>query len=221
MQYFPFPYNSGKRFLLLMVLGTASSWTLCAAPPYHPRQVANTNSSFRDVIDDLQQEVGNHESEILMFEERLITQENILDSLRQQLLDTNQSNQDLVKGNTASFESRIAAMESALSGVVNDIRKLQEHSNESAKVLSQYKKKIMDLDEQIDHFQVAINSIFSALQLDTGNSTAQVYEVQSGDSLEKIARKHKTTIKKLKELNGLKNDRIYIGQKIKLPNRDI
>jgi len=42
-----------------------------------------------------------------------------------------------------------------------------------------------------------------------------VYKVKAGDTLSAIARKHKTTVKKLKELNHLKSDVIRIGQTIK------
>ena len=44
-----------------------------------------------------------------------------------------------------------------------------------------------------------------------------VYTVQKGDTLSKIAKKHKTTVRKIANLNNLKSpDIIYIGQKLKL-----
>jgi len=42
------------------------------------------------------------------------------------------------------------------------------------------------------------------------------YEVKKGDSLSKIAVKFKTSISKLKSINGLHSDVIYPGQKLKL-----
>ena len=50
---------------------------------------------------------------------------------------------------------------------------------------------------------------------DSGN----VYVVKSGDNLGKIATKHGTTVKALRELNGLKADRINVGQKLKVPSK--
>lgn len=44
----------------------------------------------------------------------------------------------------------------------------------------------------------------------------KVYRVKSGDSLYRIARKNKTTVKKIKSLNQLKSDLIFVGQKLKL-----
>ena len=43
------------------------------------------------------------------------------------------------------------------------------------------------------------------------------YIVKSGDYLGKIATKHKTTVARLREVNGLTSDRIRVGQKLKLP----
>tara|TARA_Y100001934_G_scaffold280213_1_gene386245 strand:+ start:2307 stop:3179 length:873 start_codon:yes stop_codon:yes gene_type:complete len=44
-----------------------------------------------------------------------------------------------------------------------------------------------------------------------------IYVVKSGDMLGKIARKFKTSVKRLREVNNLPSDRIRVGQKLKLP----
>lgn len=49
----------------------------------------------------------------------------------------------------------------------------------------------------------------------TGDST--VYVVKSGDNLSKIATRYSTTPQALRSLNGLKTDKIYVGDKLKLP----
>ncbi len=43
------------------------------------------------------------------------------------------------------------------------------------------------------------------------------YRVRKGDSLSKIAKKFKTTIKELKRLNHLKGNTIYVGQRLLVP----
>ncbi|MFC6276292.1 LysM peptidoglycan-binding domain-containing protein [Psittacicella hinzii] len=52
----------------------------------------------------------------------------------------------------------------------------------------------------------------------SANSQRQVttYTVQNGDSLTSIARKFKMTIKELKELNNIKRDVVYKGEKLKV-----
>lgn len=49
----------------------------------------------------------------------------------------------------------------------------------------------------------------------TGNTIT--HKVRSGDSLWTIARRYGTTTKKIQELNGLKNTKLYIGQRLKVP----
>ena len=43
------------------------------------------------------------------------------------------------------------------------------------------------------------------------------YTVKSGDNLGNIAKRHGTTVAKLREANGLKTDQIKVGQKLKVP----
>ncbi len=50
-------------------------------------------------------------------------------------------------------------------------------------------------------------------------ASGAIYTVKSGDTLTKIAREHGTTVTALRELNGLKTDRINLGQKLKLPGK--
>jgi LysM repeat protein len=45
----------------------------------------------------------------------------------------------------------------------------------------------------------------------------EIYEVKRGDTLSGIARTHSTTMLAIRELNGMTTDRIYAGQKLKLP----
>jgi LysM repeat protein len=47
--------------------------------------------------------------------------------------------------------------------------------------------------------------------------SADLYVVKPGDNLTRIARLHNTTAAAIRELNGLQTDRIYAGQKLKLP----
>ncbi|MDE6609781.1 MAG: LysM peptidoglycan-binding domain-containing protein, partial [Muribaculaceae bacterium] len=50
----------------------------------------------------------------------------------------------------------------------------------------------------------------------TSGSGASVYTVKKGDSLYKIAQAHGTTVDKLMKLNGLSNNKLQIGDKLKV-----
>ena len=50
----------------------------------------------------------------------------------------------------------------------------------------------------------------------TGNSRAVYYTVKRGDSLSAIARRNRTTVAKIKSLNGLRSNNIRIGQRLRV-----
>lgn len=179
------------------------------AAPYQGRPAMRAPS-----YDDIRHEVDNHEAEIRMFEERLNTQEVIVDSLRQQVMDANHENKELVKGSAILLENNVNHLETSVKGITDDLRNLQAHGNDTAKVLNQHKQKIEEIEKKMDQLQDTLQLVLDALQVP---GSEKVYQVVSGDTLEKIARKHETTIQKIKDLNSLSSDRIYVGQKLKMP----
>ena len=46
---------------------------------------------------------------------------------------------------------------------------------------------------------------------------AAVYLVKSGDTLSRIAKTHRTTVKAIREANNLTTDRLSVGQKLNIP----
>jgi lipoprotein-anchoring transpeptidase ErfK/SrfK len=60
--------------------------------------------------------------------------------------------------------------------------------------------------------ELNLNIIFSGAD----KSRTVIYEVQTGDSLAKIAKKYNTTIDLIKWMNNLKSDTISLGQKFKI-----
>jgi N-acetylmuramoyl-L-alanine amidase len=53
-------------------------------------------------------------------------------------------------------------------------------------------------------------------------AVARVYKVKIGDSLDKIARRHNTTIGMLLKLNNMKmKEPLYVGRKLKMPDTEV
>lgn len=50
-----------------------------------------------------------------------------------------------------------------------------------------------------------------------GSQPELIYVVKPGDTLIRIARLHRTTVKTLKAVNGLGSDTLAVGAKLKLP----
>jgi LysM repeat protein len=217
------------KFLLklaaLLILVSAS---LTAAPKrYYEDQTATTLREMRASLDDLRHEINNHETEIKTFDEKVQSLETIIDSLRQNSSEVVQAHKEALKDSSATLEMKINSLETTTKGLVADLKQFKNHANETASALSQYKQKLSELEkileiqnDNLGSLQSAIKSITDALQVKSNFQTSsgeKTYRVASGDSLEKIARKHQTTIQVLKELNGLNNDKIIVGQILKMP----
>lgn len=70
------------------------------------------------------------------------------------------------------------------------------------------------------HYHVAVfPEPYAAYVANLGNETRDRYYVVRGDTLYSIARRHATTVGLVKQANGLRSDRIYPGQVLKLPAR--
>jgi LysM repeat protein len=218
---------------LLSLLGSSFFFTssLVALPTYpaginqdrrQPPQQSQTGLSA------IKHQLSNHESEIRMMEEKLNNQEETIETLRQGLCDTGQLHRDLLKDNQASLNSKIDSLDTKTKNLVTDLGVLKTHANESAAILEQYKHKIKEMEKvtevqknQLNHLEEAIRSLMDLMQvkesLGEKGDGVKSYRVQSGDTLEKIARSQKVTIQSLREKNNLTNDKIMVGQKLMIP----
>jgi LysM repeat protein len=189
---------------------------------YSSQEEAQGN--FREVLvalNDLKHEVHNHETELRTFEEKFHSLEEIIDSLRNQVNAGLQAMRDSLKNHVSSLDAKFSGHEAASKGLTAN---LQQHASDSAVALTDYKKRIAELEKtlelqnrNIENLQTALKSLMGALEVKEDPLPEKIYRVKAGDSLEKIARLHKTTIKKLKELNSLTSDQIIVGQKLQLP----
>jgi LysM repeat protein len=204
-----------RRSAYFYILSFTLLETIClsnleAAPRYN---------SQSDSVDVLRHEISNLQSEINVFDAKFKNIEDMLSTLQSKVDKTSQDSKESLRGKTDSIDSKIQSFSA-------DIRELQNHANQSTTALESYKKKIADLEKSIaeqnrtiDHLKSAIKSMLDVVApghapLSDGE---QLYQVKDGDSLGIIAQKFKVSIKEIKALNGLKNDVIIVGQKLKIP----
>jgi LysM repeat protein len=70
---------------------------------------------------------------------------------------------------------------------------------------------------QIEHVKEEWQRIlWNMIHTDITSPGSLVYQVKAGDTLDKIARKHGTTIELIKSRNHLSNDKLKLGQKLSL-----
>ncbi len=218
--------------LTLIFLFFSSSVADAASVRNRSSYEADSSNLQQDILDsltDLRSKVNNHEIELRVFEEKFKTEEEIIDSLREQVNNTLKTIRDTLRAQTNTIESKYANNENFSKEIATH---LKEHTADSFNALSEYKKRIADLEKtielqnrNIENIQKALkhvteilqNKEFKGISDAASQDTVKTYQVKSGDSLEKIAKQNGTSIKKLKEINNLINDQIIIGQKLYLP----
>lgn len=116
-------------------------------------------------------------------------------------------------------ESRLAKIETSQKNLAADLKTLKIHLEQTDASLQKCQKQLASLDKQLS---TDIASLKSSLQsmivlLKGGSSDGSQYTVSPGDSLGKIAQKFKVSTKAIKECNQLKNDTIFVGQQLSIP----
>jgi len=152
----------------------------------------------RDQLSAIRNDLRNLEVEFQQMKERLSNQDNTLETIQSDVKAT----------------AKNQTLEGKLDDLLNEVRTIKTHANKLADEIEINRKKSQELEANFATVQRAINSVMEALGIE---SSGKVYTVKPGDSLGGIAQKNRTTIHALKKLNRLKSDKIFAGQKLKLP----
>jgi len=109
-----------------------------------------------------------------------------------------------------------------------DLKALTAHAQKTSSSLAAYRDKIEELEQRLEGqdrrlFEVGkvketLTSLTTALKNPSNGLSYTLYKVQGGETLGKIAKEHRTTVRAIKELNHLSGNQIYAGQELKLPN---
>lgn len=213
-------------------------------PPAPADELGKTLRSFRTNLTDLKHTTDNHEAEIRTIEAKLQTQESTVEALRHEMDQTTQVQTDLVKNKTVDLESKMESLENTVKGLIADLRQMKTQSNDAVAALGQYKQKLAEIEKLIDaqqehvaNLEIALRSVVDLAQSKASapakipsrdvvqyresssvtDSTERTYKVQPGDTLDRIARDHKVSVQSLKERNSLANDKIVVGQTLRIP----
>jgi LysM repeat protein len=128
-----------------------------------------------------------------------------------------------------SSDTKITALEKKLAQIEKMQAKLNEDlrllSTQAAASLSTYSERIKEVEsdilaqaklmQEILGAKASVQTKSSPYSLSLSNGT---YRVKAGDTLEKIAKNHGTTVAHLQQCNQLSSTKIIIGQEIKVPH---
>ena len=174
-------------------------------------------------LDDLRHDINCFQTELQILDGRIKYSENALANLKQHDLEKQQAKVEELTEHMRSLEKKWISFEKMQKEGKGDLEELATHANETSAALMQFKNRIDELEENI----FSQNRRFDELAKLKGNLEGLVksvqgsytlYKVRPGDSLEKIARLHKTEVEKIRKLNNLEKDLILGGQELKIPS---
>ena len=201
-----------KLFLGVGLLFVYSCSPLKSSPHDERYQWELTLHEVQTNLDELKHEIHCFKTEFQIIDGRIKSYENTIANIKHQGID--QLSQQI-----QSLEKKWSALEKTTSTDSKELSELLTHANETTAALTQFKDRIQELEEVILHQ----NRKFEDLSKLKGNIESltlgfKTYKVKPGDSLEKIARAHKTAVEKIKKANHLDQDLIVVGQELKIPN---
>ena len=121
-------------------------------------------------------------------------------------------------GGNKNYEERMNQLESMQQKILTDLRQLSGSTNQIAQSLAVLEKQIANQNERLNEvvkLKSTLNTISKAIG--TNGASGKMHKVKSGDTLEKIARNHNTSIESLKRINGLTSSTIIVGQQLRIP----
>lgn len=228
--------NGYFRFAIMLTSLLLSG--MAGPVPVHSAQARyNTNDQetayayqkMQSSLDSCRLQLGNHDNELRMHESKLENFETILEALNQQLEDYGKNQKELIKKNGEAVETKVQILDSSSKKMIDDLKKLQTHANETTSSLTQSAQKIVELEKMLDVQNQNMEQLKATLKLLMelfqdkngialeGESSGKTYRIQPGDSLEKIAKTQHTSVQKIKDLNSLTSDRIIVGKLLKIP----
>ena len=170
--------------------------TSCSAPVVMGQQDKHEHMSavqeLRYELADVKHALHHAEVEIQLLEEQLHEQEK--------------------KTSTASSKElsvKIQQLEATQKQLKEELKTLAIHTEET----SAYVTKLETLLVEYKNALACLGDLKSALL----SSPTKSYRVKQGDSLERIAKAHKISVKALRECNQLQHDKIFIGQELLIP----
>lgn len=204
------------------LLALPSCSPLRSSPNDEKHQLELTLHEVQTNLDDLRHDINCFQTEMQILDGRIKYNENTLASLKQHDLERQQAKIDQLSQALQNFEKKWAFFEKTIQGDTKEIGELSSHANETTAALAQFKARITELEQEI----FSQNRKFDEIAKLKGHienlgkgfaGDFKVYRVKPGDSLEKIARAHKTAVDKIKKLNDLEQDLIVVGQELKIP----
>ena len=217
--------HSFCKCFLILPLCMALSFNLNARQSQYYSDAAL--DELRLELSDVKHELHSARVEINLLEEKLAKQQNAL-SLAKSQEGLKQNEKKTYASDLDALGKKIDRLEKILDKAMADVRNLSANDNKAIARIQELESAIALQDkkfEEIAKLKNTLTTISKAIGQSVQNAQRekavsdpldQTYIVKAGDSLEKIARDHNTTVDAIKKLNQLPNDKIIVRQKLKI-----
>ncbi len=121
----------------------------------------------------------------------------------------------------STLEKKASQIDFIMEKISADLRSLNTNSTQTLNKIHDLEQEIAAHDKKLDEV-VKLKGTLTSISKAIGQTTPPVsndsktYRVKAGDSLEKIARNQHVSVDALKKLNQLKDDKIIVGQELKV-----
>jgi len=214
-----------KIILGALLLGGAACSPSKSSPNDEKHQLEMTLHEVKTNLDDLRHDINCFQTELQILDGRIKYNENALANLKTQDIEKQQTRIDQLHAQVHAFEKKWTSLEKNREHASSELGQLASHAEETTAALIQCKERIEELEkelvqnqrkfEELGKLKGNIDTIAKSLRSGDGY---KIYKVRPGDSLEKIAKAHRTAVEKIKKLNNLDQDLIVVGQELKIPS---
>lgn len=199
--------------LLLIVC----AWALSSPFELEARQSSNYYSDSS--LEELRQELADVRHELKAAQVDL----NLLDERVQKSANVPKNTTELSQFGLkiTTLEKKVSQIDSVMEKISADLRSLNTNSTQTLNKIHDLEQEIATHDKKLDEV-VKLKSTLTSISKAIGQTTppasnhSKTYRVKAGDSLEKIARNQHLSVDALKKLNQLKDDKIIVGQELKV-----
>lgn len=203
------------RTLFLLFLSLSSCSSYIASVQEERRRTDIAFDEMRMELADLKHTLKGTQVEVEILEEKLKKQDVSAAGSKLQ-----QAKMDTIHREIDHLEKKILLLQKGNEQTLDDLLQLRSHANETSHALKGLAEEIHSHTlrfEEIGKLKSTLSSLSRGIEASKEMRPLSTYKVKGGDSLEKIARMHNTTVSALKKCNQIESDRIWVGQELKIP----
>lgn len=178
---------------------------------------------LRIEIDDLKHAIKSTQVELNLLDERIKKQDTYFSA--KTTANKEMSSLSSLTSQVSSLEKKVFSLEKMLEKAIGDLRTLSNSANQALNKIQVLEQDLSSQEKRFDEvskLKGTLSSISKAISQKPSaemSSATKSYRVQAGDSLGKIARKYRTSVETLREINNISsNDKIIVGQEIRIPD---